>query len=57
MTSNSDNLVVVRRGSGANWFDMPRVNHQEACRQEQMSPVSINSDFKSDYEDELMSLV
>jgi hypothetical protein len=59
VTTNSDNLVVVRKGAGANWFDLPRVNHQEAavCRQEQMSPVSANSDFKSDYEDELMSLV
>ena len=59
VTTNSDNLVVVRRGAGANWFDLPRVNHrQEAVgRQEQLSPVSIDSDFKSDYEDELMSLV
>lgn len=57
VTTNSDNLVVVRKGVGANWFDLPRVNHQEVCRQEQLSPVSINSDFKSDYEDELMSLV
>ena len=57
VTANSDNLVVVRKGAGANWFDLPRVNHQEMCRQEQLSPVSINSDFKSDYEDELMSLV
>ena len=57
VTTNSDNLVVVRKGAGANWFDLPRVNHQEVCRQEQLSPVSINSDFKSDYEDELMSLV
>lgn len=57
VTSNSDNLVVVRKGVGSNWFDLPRVNHQEVCRQEQLSPVSINSDFKSDYEDELMSLV
>ena len=57
VTSNSDNLVVVRKGAGANWFDLPRMNHQEVCRQEQLSPVSINSDFKSDYEDELMSLV
>ena len=60
VTTHSDNLVVVRKGAGANWFDLPRVNHhQEAavCRQDQMSPVSVNSDFKSDYEDELMSLV
>lgn len=59
VTTNSDNLVVVRKGTGANWFDLPRVNHHQdvVCRREQLSPVSINSDFKSDYEDELMSLV
>ena len=57
VTTNSDNLVVVRRGTGSNWFDWPRENLQEVCRQEQPSPVSINSEFKSDYEDELMSLV
>ena len=58
VTTNSDNLVVVQRGSDTNWFDLPRENyHQETCRQEQLSPISVNSDFKSDYEDELMSLV
>lgn len=58
VTTNSDNLVVVQRGAGTNWFDLPRENyHQESCRQEQLSPISVNSDFKSDYEDELMSLV
>lgn len=59
VTTTSDNLVVVRGHSDANWFDLPRENYheQETCRQEQLSPVSIDSDFKSDYEDELMSLV
>lgn len=57
VTTHSDNLVVVRRGSESNWFDWPREIPQEAYRQEQLSPVSINSEFNSDYEDELMSLV
>ena len=59
VTSKSDNLVLVRKGADANWFDLPRVGRcqEVVCGQEQLSPISINSDLKSDYEDELMSLV
>ena len=58
VTTTSDNLVVVRGGGNVNWFDLPRKNYHEPYgRQEQLSPLSVNSEFKSDYEDELMSLV
>ena len=51
-TTNSSNLVVVRGTSEGNWFDMPR-----QARQEQLSPISANSDLNSDFEEELMHLL
>eukprot|EP00731_Ephydatia_muelleri_P028184 Em0019g1057a len=48
-TTSSGNLVVVRRSSN-NWFDAPRFVTRE------FSPVSLNSELKSDFEEELSSL-
>ena len=47
-TTSSGNLVVVR--SSNNWFDAPRFVARE------FSPVSLNSELKSDFEEELSSL-
>ena len=48
-TTSSGNLVVVRRSSN-NWFDAPRFATRE------FSPVSLNSELKSDFEEELSNL-
>ena len=48
-TTSSGNLVVVRRSSN-NWFDAPRFVTRD------FSPVSLNSELKSDFEEELSSL-
>lgn len=48
-TTSSGNLVVVRRSSN-NWFDAPRFVTRE------FSPISLNSELKSDFEEELSSL-
>ena len=50
----SGNLVLVRQSS-QNWFDAPRLPMD--TRREEMSPISQNSELKSDFEDELTTLI
>lgn len=52
-TAASSNLVLVRRNS-PNWFDIP---HLTAPPEGQLTPLSANSDLKSDYELELMEIM
>ncbi len=51
--TSSGNLVLVRRNS-YNWFDIPRLT---APREDQLTPLSVNSDLTSDYEEELMEIM
>ena len=50
--ATSGNLVVVRRNSH-NWFDQPQLKDIR----EVLSPISLNSELMSDFEDELTGLI
>lgn len=50
--ATSGNLVVVRRSSH-NWFDVPQLMDIR----DELSPISLNSELMSDFEDELIGLM
>ena len=50
--SSSGNLVIVRRNSH-NWFDTPRLQ----APREELTPVSVDPELQSDYEEELLQLM